>query len=222
MRELSFLSGNFDGGSDGNMHGRALSYPRRLVEECLAVSLADLRRTCGRKILLAAAIDARAVKFQLQGQRFEVYLLAEPQHMTPRARRTPTEDVLRLWLGCLGCRHRVRRLFTFPLAAGSPVLADLRCRGCHGLRYQSQLCCKNRWWKETAMPLKRLLRRRARHLARKQSTKVQAQLEELDRLIWIMQQRAKPKSSARRRLPQRTGMKRPYRDLNPILQALPC
>lgn len=221
MREVSFLSGNIGRGSGPGVHGPALSYsPRRLVEECVAVSIADLQRGFGRKTLLAAVNNAHPLQYRLEGQWFEIYFLTEP--MPTGRHRTLDDGPVRMWVSCPRCCHRARKLYTFPLLAGSQALADLRCRKCHNLVYQSQHCCKNRWWKDVAMPVKRLLRKRQRLLARKQSAKVQAKLEEVNRLIWITQQRAKPKSSSRKRLSQSTGMKRPYRDLEPIIQSLPC
>jgi hypothetical protein len=192
------------------------------VEEAIEISLGDLRRLFGRKELLRAAEDARAVSFQIQRNAFSVHLLAEPHRLPRRNRRVSDREVTRLWLVCMGCRRKVQKLFTYPKFPGSGVLLIPFCRQCHDLTCQSQTCGGNKWWREIARPLKRLLRKRQRLLARKQSEKVHAQLEQVDQLIWIMRQRAKPKSSPRKRLPQSAGAKRPYRDLDPILQSLPC
>jgi hypothetical protein len=130
MREISFISGNFGRSPDPCVHGRALSHaPRRLVEECAAVTTADLRRVIGRKTLLNAANDARPVKFQLEGQWFEIYVQTEPHHR--KWRQTLDDNLVRIWISCPQCRHRARKLYTFPLGVGSPVLADLQCRRCY-------------------------------------------------------------------------------------------
>jgi hypothetical protein len=161
--------------------------------------------------------DARPVRFQLGGQWFEVYVLTEPHHLPIRRRRTLADDLVRIWISCPRCRHRARKLYTFPLVAGSPALADLRCRKCHSLVYQSQHCCKNRWRREIARPLKRLLRRRECLVSRKPSAKVLGQLEQVDQWIWIMRQRAAAKNAARRRSKGSSPtvrLKRTYRDLS--------
>jgi len=196
--------------------------PRPLAEECISISLADLRQLFGRRELMKAAQDARPVHFEMLGNAFSIRVLAVPHRLPSGRFGLSDREVTRLWICCFGCRRKVRKVYTCPKFAGSSTLIMPSCRQCLGLTYQSQNCGGNRWWRETARPLKRLLRRRERLRARKPSAKVEAQLQEVDRLIWILRQRAKPKSSARRRLPQSTGAKRPYRDLDPILQSLPC
>lgn len=198
MNDNRLFYGNLpiQAGPDG--HGREyFPIPHPLVEECISISLADLRRLFGRKELLKAAEDARPVRFQIQGNAFSIYLLAEPHRLPSGHGGMSSREVTRLWLVCMGCRRRVRKLYTYEKIPGSNILLMEFCRECHGLVYQSQNCSGNRWWREIARPLKRLLRRRERLLARKPSANVLAQLEQVDQLIWIMRQRAAPKTRSK-------------------------
>jgi hypothetical protein len=113
---------------------------KRLVEECLAVSIDDLRRVFGKKALIIASNNAKPIKYQLGGQAFEIYVLAEPHNLPRKNNRTWDDSFFRVWLVCLGCCKRARKLFTFPSVTEANVLADLRCRWCHALVYQSQRC----------------------------------------------------------------------------------
>jgi hypothetical protein len=91
-----------------------------------------------------------------------------------------------------------------------------------GLTYQSQNCSGNKWWREIARPVKRLIRRRELLKARKQTPEVLAKLEKIEEAIMILRERGKSKSSARRNQSQAGGVRRTYRDLDPILASLPC
>ncbi|SRR6266545_800073 len=133
--------------------------PRRLVEECISISVSDIKYRLGRKALLVAVRDARPVRFQVAGASHEVYLCYESHRLPGRFSDWSEIDEgnVRLWLVCLGCRRRVRKLYCYPVSNGARQMSDVRCRPCHGLVYQSQNCGGNRWWRDTAKPLKRLL-----------------------------------------------------------------
>jgi hypothetical protein len=204
---------------DGREHECA-AIPRLLVEEAIPISLADLRRLFGRQELLKAAQDARPVKFQINGNVFSICLLAEPHRVPNRNRQASDKEATRLWICCFGCRRKVRKVYTYPRLPGSNTLLMAQCRSCHGLTYQSANCSSNKWWKEIARPLKRLLRRRELLLAKKPTAKITAQLDLIDQSINLLRRRANPATSARRKKSASTGARRPYRDLSPILQSL--
>ena len=193
--------------------------PRPLVEECISISLADLRRLYGRKELFKAAEDARPVSFQIQRNAFSVYLLAEPHRLPRQNRGVSDREVTRLWLVCMGCRRKVRKLYTYHKFPGSSVLLMAQCRSCHGLTYMSQNCGGNRWWREIARPLKRLVRRRERLIARNPSAKIVAQMNLLDQSINLLRQRARPKTRSKHRNADvdpghALRVKRPYREIS--------
>jgi len=198
MIDNPFYYGNSAMQSNLDGHGsEAPTSPHPLVEECIPISLADLRRLFGRKELLKAAEEARPVGVQIQRNAFSIYLLAEPHRLRSRHRGVSDREATRLWLVCMDCRRKVRKLYTFEKFPGSSVLVMPLCRSCHDLAYQSQNCGGNKWWREIAMPLKRLHRRRERLLARKQDPKVLAQLEQIDQAVMILRQRARPKIRSR-------------------------
>jgi hypothetical protein len=218
------LSANSMFGSGAGVHAGASVYsysPRPLVEECLAIRLADLRRAFGRKELLKAAEDARPLRLVIQGNCFSVYLLAQT-FWPPRHNRVLSDRQLkRLWLVCPACRRRVRTLYAHPKLPEPNVFLAAQCRTCRGLVYQSQNCGKNRWWREIARPLKRLLRRRRQLLARKPSPKIAAQIDLISQSISLLRLRAAPKTRAgSRKTKTRAGpaarIRRPYRDVSLI------
>jgi hypothetical protein len=188
---------------------------KRLVEECLAVSIDDLRCVFGKKALITAANYTKPIKYQLGGQEFEIYVLAEPHNLPWKNNRTWDDSLVRIWLVCLRCRKRARKLFTFQSVTGANALADLRCRWCHDLVYQSQYCSGNKWWVRVAMPLKRLLRERQRLISRR-SPRAMAQLEKIDQSIWMLRERAAVRKRSYRGIPHNSRRKRAYRDINLI------
>ena len=204
---------------DGREH-ESSAIARTLVEECISISLADLRKLFGRKEMLRAAQDAQPLRFQIHGNPFSANLVGEPHRLPNRNRRVSDREVVRLWLVCT-CRRKVRKLFTHPKFPGSSILVMPACRKCLGLAYQSQNCGGNKWWKEAAVPLKRLLRRRERLLARKQSPKSQGQLEQVDQAIMILRRRVSPRATGRisdsdMEPIQSLRVKRPYRNISLI------
>jgi len=201
---------------------RCASASRQLVEECFSISVSDLQHRIGRKAIIGAARDARPLRFQLAGLWLSVYVCHETHRLPGRTSRWSGLDRgdVRLYLVCIRCRHRFRILYLDNTLAVSDGLA---CRECLHLRYQSQNSWNRKWWRETAVPLKRRLRRRQRLLARKQTAKVLAQLAQVDELIWIIRQRVDARARTHGqtdRMSPTPRAKRPYRDLVPILQSL--
>jgi hypothetical protein len=97
---------------------------------------------------------------------------------------------------------------------GTGVLSDLLCRECHGLTYLSVNSSGNKWYRETARPLRRLCRERDKLLSQRPKPSVQARLAQLDGQIQMLRARLRPK---RKRLAERSGSgvrhKRRYKDL---------
>lgn len=200
----------------GHMGKIISSYPtgRRLAEECLVFSLADLRSIYKRKELLWLADSYRPAKFLLGGQRFALYLIAESIPRPKKNRRTGDETI-RIWMTCPLCFRRIRKVYTFRLEPGSPNLAELKCFHCHQLTYQSKNSSGNRWWSNFAMPLKRSLKRRQRLLLQ-HSPRSMAQLEKIEQSIWLLRERAAVRRQSYRGIPQNARRKRLYRDLSLI------
>lgn len=120
----------------------------------------------------------------------------------------------RLWFICPRCRRKVAKLYYYHLAPGSAARSDLLCRRCHGLTYQSVNCGGNRWYREVARPMKRLLREKRRLLGRQHKPRAAARLAQVESEIRILREKVKPQ---RRRGTQNYGLavreRRPYRDL---------
>jgi hypothetical protein len=224
MREFPFFSGNLDRGPDVDMRERALLHPpKRLVEECIALSTGDLKRLFGRKALLKAAEDARPVGVKLGRQSFSIYLVTEPHRLPGRRASLSDSDLLRLWLSCFGCRRKVRKLFTYPIFPGSSRLYELLCRRCHDLAYLSENSGNRKWYRNIVKPLRRLEKERERLMRRVQSPRNLERLKELDQMAWILHQRAKPKSRPRKRPLEASDpqpRKRRYRDINLVERSL--
>jgi hypothetical protein len=184
---------------------------RRLVEECRAVSIADLRAICNRQTLLKLAKEERSVRLPVRNHYFQVGL-SVGSHRLPggRVRRSDTGGDGRLWLRC-PCGRRARRLYKDPLVAD--MTSTLRCRKCLGLIYMSQNSGKCRWWSQIARPLRKLFRERSKLLARKPSPRVLAELDRVNGLIFGFTQRA----TLKRRSPGGSGVKRRYKDVSLLL-----
>jgi hypothetical protein len=213
-----FATGNFAGSPrlQGRMDKYFTSYPvkRRLAEECSAFSMADLRKIYKRKELLRLADEYQPAKFRLEGQRFSLYVIGEILPLPKRSRRTQN-DTIRIWLMCPACFRRIRKVYTFPLAPGSPILAELKCYHCHQLTYKSKNSSGNLWWANFAMPLKRLLRHRQRLLSGRSLRSI-AKLEKIDQSIWLLRERAATRKRSSRGISHNARRKRPYRDLSLI------
>lgn len=209
-----FNSGNFRERPRraGQGEGNNFSYfsRRSLVEEVDSVDLQYLRQVHGRRIMLRAADEGRAICVSLDGKSFDVHLTYDIHRLPDRQVQwaDPENGNLRLWFVCSSCFHRARKLY-LSTSAEHPALA---CRKCSGLIYMSQICGRNRWWKLCAKPIRKLLRRSKRLMQRESGPKVTEELHNIERMIWLYQQRAAPKShkgNAR-------GIKRKYRDVDMV------
>lgn len=187
---------------------------RPLIEECPSISLSDLKRALGRRFMLRAVRNAEPINFQMA----ELYLVHEEHRLpgrNPRWSDLEQGDV-RLWMLCVGCRRKVRRLYSLPFSPLRDQSAEIRCRKCHGLQYASANRSGNAWWK-AAMRIRRLLKERQRLITRKQTAMVAARVEELDMAIFSLKQRIAPKTRIKRSpqecLVGRLRSKRTYKDL---------
>jgi hypothetical protein len=187
---------------------------RRLIEECTSISMADIRIIYKRIDLLRLADAYKPVAFRLGRQRFSLHLISE-SIPRPRYMHQTGDETIRIWLTCPNCFRRVQKVYTFRIDLGSPILADPKCSRCHGLVYLSKNSSGNRWWKNFAMPLKRLLRRRQRLLLR-HSPRSMAQLEKVEQFIWMLRERAAVRRRAYQGIAPNARRKRLYRDLTLI------
>ncbi len=190
---------------------------RRLVEECEAVSVYAVQRAFGKKVLIAAIRQARPFRLPVPGGYSDVWLVYEIHRLPGKAERwSSLEDgTARLWLQCPGCLRRVGKLYYFHLP-GSLDRSRLLCRGCHRLTYQSVNCGGNRWYREVARPLKRLLRAKHKLTAMQQTPRIAARLARVQSEIEGLRQKLKPKThQSRRQLSCMPAFwqRRPYRDL---------
>jgi hypothetical protein len=191
-------------------------YPSRrpLVEEALFVNMRDVQQIYGRKKLLRAADEGRPISVQLGSHSFPVYLLWAPHHLPGRAERWSdiSHGNCRIYFICPSCQRRIRILYENP----RPLVSDLPpigCRRCLHLVYASENSCKNIWWREIVRPLRHLYRQREKLFARKRTPRVAEELNQIEGLIYIYTQRAKPK----RRTRILSGVKRPYRNVSMVI-----
>lgn len=232
MRNRLFFGNFTDRDTSRDTDGKILASPgkRRLVEECETIRVGAVQRAFGKKALLEAIRGAEPLRLPVLGGHFDVWFIDALHRLPGQSGRWSSweEGNTRLWLVCTRCRQPVARLYYYSLP-GSSGLSELWCRRCHGLTYQSVNCGKNRWYREVARPMKRLLKEKARLLARKPTARIQARLTELELLMQILRERAKPKTSPPRR-PRRpyrrpaVSQRRPYRDLSLIGDVMgnPC
>lgn len=210
--------GNF--GSPWEELERLYRHPgkRRLVEECEAVSVYAVQRAFGKKALIAAIRQARPFRLPVPGGYFDIWLVDEPHRMPGKQERWSSleEGTVRLWLICPACRRKVAKLYCYHLAPGSLARSDLLCRQCHGLTYQSSNCGGNRWYREVARPMKRLLREKRKLLAGRNGPRIAARLALVENQILTLRQKLKSRTQRRA---QNMGYgpavreRRPYRDL---------
>jgi hypothetical protein len=192
--------------------------PHRLVEECEAVSIRDVRRAFGKKALIITIRQARSLRLPVLGGYFDVWPVDEPHRLPGRPERwSSLEDGnCRLWLVCTGCRRKVRKLYYHYFAPDSMARSDLRCRRCHALVYQSQNCGGNRWYREVVRPLKQLLKEKSKHLAKPYTHRIASRLVQIDDAIRTLRLKLRPKTQCHRGdLSSRTRSRkrRPYRNL---------
>lgn len=190
---------------------------RRLVEESEVVSVYAVQRAFGKKALIAAIRQARPFRLPVPGGYFDVWLVDEPHRLPGKQDCWSSLEAgtARLCFICSACRRKVAKLYYY-FAPASHTRSDLLCRHCHGLTYQSANCGGNRWYKEVARPLKRLLREKQRLLARHQTPRIAARLARVEDEIRTLRQKVKPRTH-RRAQNLRGGLvvreRRPYRDL---------
>ncbi len=209
------FSGNFAGLREAP--GQSQSN-RRLVEECEIVSVHAIQKAFGKKVLIAAIRDCRPLRLPVPGGHFDVWLIEEPHRLPGRIERWASLEAgtSRLWLFCLGCRRRVAKLFYYHVAPSSSGRSDLLCRLCHGLTYQSVNCGGNRWYREVARPMKRLLWEKQRLLSKRDTRCLSSRLAQIDEQIKALRRRVKVPS---KREPQdrlsclAVRKRRPYRNL---------
>jgi hypothetical protein len=191
---------------------------KRLIEECQEVAMGAIQKLFGKKTLLAAIRQNRPVLMPVLGGVFELWLIDHPHRLPGRLRRQPPLAIsnCRIWLQCPCCRRVVGKLYFYYLAPDSLALSDLLCRTCHGVVYLSQNCGDNRWYRETARPLKRLLREKRKLLARDPSPRNATRLAEIDRQVSELTQKLQPKTQRQNKFSRRlrSGRRRPYRDLS--------
>jgi len=181
---------------------------RVLVEECDAFAIGVLRACLGVEALRQAIRDCQPLVVPLSYRLPATLWVADAPNRVPH-RRVQT---VRFWLICPGCRKAKGKLLLLP---NSVQLApkEPQCRNCLGLTYQSVNCGKNRWWREIARPLKRLLRQRDRIGGGRLGPTAQGQLAVIDAEIARLRSRV---GSIYRAPPTRERQKRRYRDLSLI------
>ena len=192
---------------------------RRLVEECECICVFALRRMYGKKALLSTIREGKPLLLPVSDGKLEVSFTYE-SHRVPNGTYSSLEaGTARLWLICPGCRRPAAKLFFYRLGPGPSAPSRLLCRQCHGLTYQSGNCGKNRWYRESARPLKKLLRRRD-HVEKWHETArkrrflaiIDGKLDEFRSSVIRNKTPGKRRSSARI-----TGGRRTYKDLRFLL-----
>jgi hypothetical protein len=136
---------------------------------------------------------------------FDVFLTTAIQPTVRKAGRW----FEKLYFVCPRCLHRFAKLYY--LLAGSRCASDLLCRNCHTLTYHSQNCSGNKWYREVAVPLKRLYRQREKVLGNRHRPEVQQRLREINRQIRLFEKQVQPQRPNRGF--RRSRQKRRYRDL---------
>ncbi len=210
--ELRFFSGNSSSRSDQEMcvAGR-FSSRRRLAEECVPLSVRDLKEEFGRHVLLTAVRQVQPLRLRLHGQPFRVWLMCLPHRLPGKIARWSDVE---LWLACEGCGRPRRRLYAFALVPGSLALSELRCRVCHGLTYLSRKSKGRQWYRKVVRPIRRLLRQRKKILGRARPTRNEIErLRMIDEQIFLLSQQLRTRSRPKA---FRASAKRKYRDLTLI------
>ena len=196
---------------------------KRLVEECIAITVGAVRRRFGKEVLLSAIKACQPIEVPISYRRpFEIWLTYDlhPLVNQPGKWSTLENGTARIWFMCAGCRRPVAKLFyyTFP---GSTMASDLLCRRCHNLTYLSVNCAGNRFYKRVVKPYRRLRdieeRLRFRSLAyivRRNLEAEKAALEVYLRRAMIDQGRKSQNPQRRVLEPAMTGTKRTYKALS--------
>ena len=212
----------FPGNLDNDVAGRDRQThflgKRRLVEECEKISIYAVQRAFGKKALLEAIRQARPFRLPVLGGYFDIDLTYEAHRLPGRLERYASleDGTARLWLVCPSCWGKIAKLYYFYFFP-SLERSSLLCRRCHRLTYLCSNCGGNRWYKEIARPIKKLLTEKERFLARRPRPSVQARLAQLDEQAQRLKHRLKPKSQRQRKRSRAvTSKRRPYRDYSLI------
>ena len=205
-----FLSGKF------GFPQRSLDAPqpkRRLVEESEVIVIGAVQRVFGKKALIAAIRECRPFRLPVPGGFFDVWLVSEEHRLPGKHEQWASLEngTSRLWFVCWGCRRKVSKLYYFWFTPG--CISELRCRECHGLTYLCTNAGGNRWYKEIARPLKRLLRERRRLLSQKRG-RLSTKLAQIDDEVGAL--RDKIENSHRTRKSPTYRTRRRYRDFTLI------
>jgi hypothetical protein len=214
--KIRSLSGNFQSQWEEPWREIRRMGKRRLVEECVEVSISVVRKAFGKSVLMAAIRQARPVRLSVLGGSFDVWLIDQPHQLPGRRWSSLETRDCRLWLQCWGCQRVVGKLYYFYFASDSLALSDVRCRKCHGLVYLSQNCGGNRWYEEIARPLKRILLEKNKLLAKQSTPRIATRLARIEDEIRLLREMAKPKTGRRKRNPRSMSsdaQRRPYRDV---------
>ncbi len=212
-------SGNFGGSWHGEGHGggKVFLYTRRryLVEEAASVSIKDLQRNKGRQKILQAADNGSTIPISLNEKTFTLNVTYDTHRLPGRQERwsSISDGNVRLWLVCPSCRRRFEKLYIAPSGLSDDEHC-LKCRKCARLVYMSQHCGRRKWWRLSAKPIRRLLRKRDALLRRNLSPNMAQELDHIDRMIWLYRQRAAPKGARR----SSKGIKRQYRDVDLVFR----
>ncbi len=215
----SFANGPFLGNFVGLRDAPERSQSRRrLVEECEIVSVYGVQKAFGKRALIAAIRDCRPFRLPILGGYYDVWLIEEPYRLSSRRERSASLEAgtSRLWLFCLGCRRNVAKLFYYYFGSSSSARSDLLCRQCHHLTYLSVNSGGNRWYRDLARPMKRLLREKRKLLAKQGRSRVLTRLAQVDREIDTLRRQVRsPSKRKTRNLRRRPAdrKRRPYRNL---------
>lgn len=209
--------GNFQNSPVGESERIRCPGSRRLVEECEIVSVYAVQAAFGKRPLIDAIRQARPFRLPVSGGHFDVWLVDESHRLPGACAQWSSleQGTARLWFVCPACLRKTSKLYYFQVP-GSLGRSDLLCRLCHGLTYLVSNSGANRWYKEIARPMKRLLRVRDKLMARRQEPGVAARLIRIEDQIRELRRKAKPKTP-----PQRVKSlyklslqrRRPYRNL---------
>ena len=217
MPDSQLFHGNFLCPPARDVPAGESSYPHKpLAEECSELTVADLRRTFGRKALIAAANEARPLRFWMGAQRYDLYVLVEMMRLPIRGCRSSDGEVLRVWLSCPRCRTRRRKLFVPPGETGPSRSYTMSCRACLQLKYLSSRSWNRVWYRDLVLPLRQLLRERRQLLDRaRHSAKVKARLDEIDVVTFALKNRAccRNRTGRRRQRVAAPAVRRRYRNL---------
>jgi hypothetical protein len=194
-----------------------------LFEECARFSRAMARRHLGRQALLEAYHRGQPIIWP--GVPLPLALAADTVYLPWKGSvYDPGSYTERLWLKCPRCFQRALVLYGVAADVGLPTIA---CQKCFGLRYYSQHCHGNLWYKHVVMPMRRLKRLDGRLACHPRQDIRQRLLQEKAQLLgsltawqhWLQPHNRRPHSSpfqqslGWRVMTAPSARKRPYRSL---------